>query len=218
MKKVQEIFEELGIDSSKLEDSLQRQHLYTERFRELAEKLGVALPFEGAVVQLELFNETMNKSRSHASASQEKIDSLGNEIGDFEGHIEDVLVKVGELNVDLQSGEGMTDFQRELSRLREEVLHLSIALKDALGGSFDKFHKDLKEGTKEVPKIDKKINDHAGKGEQSTIGRAAKNVITYGSVYALLRKAYRETIRTVTELDKALTDMAVVTTMSRKEA
>ena len=74
MKKVQEIFEELGIDSSNLEASLQKQHLYTERYTELAEKLGVALPFEGAVVQMGLFNETMEKSGLQASASQERID------------------------------------------------------------------------------------------------------------------------------------------------
>lgn len=217
MKKVQEIFEELGIDSSDLEASLQNQHLYTEKFTEKAEKLGVALPFEGAVEQMRLYNETMEKSSLHASASQEKIDSLGNEIGDFKGQIESTLVKVGELNVDLQSGEGMTDYQKELSKLREEVLHLTIALKEHLGKSFDDFHKDLKEGTEETEKFRKKTDDLAGKGEQSTIGKAAKNVITYGSIYALLRKAYRETIRTVTELDKALTDMSVVTTMTRKE-
>lgn len=112
----------------------------------------------------------------------------------------------------------MTDYQRELSKLREEVLHLSIALKESLGKAADGFHDKLKEGTKETEKFRKKTDDLAGKGPQSTVGKAAKNVITYGSVYALLRKAYRETIRTVTELDKALTDMAVVTTMSRKEA
>ena len=61
MKKVQEIFEELGIDSSNMEASLQKQHLYTERYAELAEKLGVALPFEEAAVQMDLFNETMKE-------------------------------------------------------------------------------------------------------------------------------------------------------------
>ena len=219
MKKVQEIFEELGIDSSNMEASLQKQHLYTERYAELAEKLGVALPFEGAVAQTKLFNETMEKSALKASASQERIDSLGNEIGDFERHIEDALVKVGELNADLQSGEGMTDYQRELSKLREEVLHLSIALKEDAGGSADKFYAKLKELIKGTEELEEKTDKLGGKkGEGSAFGRAAKNVITYGSVYALLRKAYRETIKTVTELDKALTDMAVVTTMSRKEA
>ena len=218
MKKVQEIFEELGIDSSNLEASLQKQHLYTERYTELAEKLGVALPFEGAVVQMDLFNETMNKSGSQAFLSQERIEGLNNEIRDLDGLIENALFQVGVLNVDLQSGEGVTDYQRKLSRLREEVLNLSIGLKENAGKAADNFHAKLKEGTKEVAKLDKKVDDHAGKGPQSTVGKAAKNIITYGSVYGLLRRAYRETIRTVTELDKALTDMAVVTTMTRKEA
>ena len=120
--------------------------------------------------------------------------------------------------MDLQSGEGVTDYQRKLSRLREEVLNLSIGLKEDAGKAVDGFHAKLKEGTKETEKFRKKTDDLAGKGPQSTVGKAAKSIITYGSVYALLRRAYRETIRTVTDLDKALTDMAVVTTMTRKEA
>ena len=52
----------------------------------------------------------------------------------------------------------------------------------------------------------------------SVIGQAAKQVLTYGSIVGLLRRAYQTTISTIKEMDEALTGMAVVTSMSRQEA
>lgn len=51
----------------------------------------------------------------------------------------------------------------------------------------------------------------------TTFGRAAKQVFTYGTVLNILKRVYNETIKTITEMDKALTGMAVVTTMSREQ-
>ena len=51
----------------------------------------------------------------------------------------------------------------------------------------------------------------------SILARATKQVITYGSVVSLLKKAYQVTIDTIKDMDKALTDMAVVTNMSREQ-
>lgn len=52
----------------------------------------------------------------------------------------------------------------------------------------------------------------------SAIGKAVKQVFTYGSALQILRKAYSTIISTISDMDKALTGMAVVTTMSRQEA
>lgn len=51
----------------------------------------------------------------------------------------------------------------------------------------------------------------------SMVGKAAKQIITYGTVVKLLKTIYRETINTVTQMDEALTGMAVVTSMSREQ-
>lgn len=50
------------------------------------------------------------------------------------------------------------------------------------------------------------------------MGKAVKQVFAYGTAYKFLQKIYKETIRTVRDLDKALTGMTVVTGISRKEA
>lgn len=50
------------------------------------------------------------------------------------------------------------------------------------------------------------------------MGKAVKQVFAYGTAYKFLRRIYKETIRTIRDLDKALTGMTVVTGISRKEA
>lgn len=52
----------------------------------------------------------------------------------------------------------------------------------------------------------------------STVSKAAKQVFTYGSIMSVFRRIYQTTIQTVKDMDKALTDMAVVTSMNREEA
>lgn len=79
----------------------------------------------------------------------------------------------------------------------EEQKRIKDALQGATGG-VDNQNKSLETNT-------------------TTLGRAAKQVFTYGTALTLLKKIYRETLSTITELDKALTDMAVVTTMSREQ-
>lgn len=61
-------------------------------------------------------------------------------------------------------------------------------------------------------------NTTSQKKNTTTIGKAAKQVFTYGTLMSGFRKIYSTVTRTITELDKALTSMAVVTSMSREEA
>ena len=70
--------------------------------------------------------------------------------------------------------------------------------------------KENKKATEGLNNTQKKTN--------TTFGQAAKQVFNYGIAFNALRRIYRETIRTITELDKAFTEMAIVTTMSREEA
>lgn len=62
-----------------------------------------------------------------------------------------------------------------------------------------------------------KESTKAVKENTSTLARATKQVFNYGVAFTALRRIYRETLRTITDLDKALTEMAIVTTMNRKE-
>ncbi len=55
-------------------------------------------------------------------------------------------------------------------------------------------------------------------GTNGTFAKAAKQVFNYGIAFSFLRRVYRETLRTIRDLDKALTEMAIVTTMNREQA
>lgn|GEM_PF-4873448 len=60
-------------------------------------------------------------------------------------------------------------------------------------------------------------NTTATTSNSTSIGKAAKNILNYGLAIQLLRRVYRETIKTIKELDSALTEMAIVTQLNRKE-
>lgn len=51
----------------------------------------------------------------------------------------------------------------------------------------------------------------------TVVGKAIKNTLAYGTTIRLFRRIFTKTISTIKELDKALTNMAVVTRMSREE-
>lgn len=61
-------------------------------------------------------------------------------------------------------------------------------------------------------------NTKAQQKNTSTLVKATKNLITYGTVYSTFRRLLTVTISTIKDMDEALTGMAVVTNMSRNQA
>ena len=61
-------------------------------------------------------------------------------------------------------------------------------------------------------------NTKAQEKNTSTLVKATKNLITYGTVYSTFRRLLTVTISTIKDMDEALTGMAVVTNMSRNQA
>lgn len=62
------------------------------------------------------------------------------------------------------------------------------------------------------------LGDKALEKNANSLGKVAKQAFGVAVVFRLIRRALREAINTVREFDKAITDMTVVTGMSRKEA
>lgn len=64
------------------------------------------------------------------------------------------------------------------------------------------------------------VNQHskAQQNNTSILGRAAKTALTYTTVYQAMRRIMNTVITTISDMDEALTGMAVVTTMTREEA
>lgn len=142
---------------------------------------------------------------------EERLKTVQDEINDFLKFIEnegaELEKELQEIGADLPK-----DQQEKLQKLAEIFTFLS-----------ERFE-ELNENKQKIAKADRDITDEikrqtiATEEQQSTFGKAAKQVFTVGSAYAILRRIYRETLRTIKEMDKALTGMTIITKMSREEA
>lgn len=107
-----------------------------------------------------------------------------------------------------QGGEG-----DESVKLSAEIFKSSAELRETARKKHEEYLKSIEKG---IPII--KQETQAQEKNAGAFANAAKNVISYSAVYGTLRRVYRETIRTITELDKSMTQMSIVTSMTRKEA
>lgn len=97
-------------------------------------------------------------------------------------------------------------------------LNKAIKLLEKLGSSLHKIEtsqqkKELKDVTRATKGLNKADQDHS----KTLLGKVATG-LKYYVVLNQLRKLYTSVIKTVTELDEALTQVAMVTSMNRKEA
>lgn len=125
-------------------------------------------------------------------------DAVENDIGEtqFSKESEDIL-------------KSNTDAQIEHIKAQEEAKQKAIELEKQQKAE-EKQRKELED--------QQKRNIKGTEKETTTLGKAAKQVFNYGIAFSALKKIYRETIKTITDLDKAMTEMTIVTNMSRKEA
>ena len=141
--------------------------------------------------------------------------------------VQDQLKYMSELSATIQENNGWTEEEKKvyselvdvLTRLvdaRKQQANIQEQVKTAQKQQ-NEANKSAKNSTQQFTS---EINSNTRAHEQntSTVARAAKQVFTYGSVINLFRKIYRTAIQTVTDMDKALTDMAVVTSMNREQA
>lgn len=118
-----------------------------------------------------------------------------------------------EINNQKISLEDLSEAEKEKYGLSNEMYKKGAELNAEHTKETEKRKKAEKEATKEIKQSTDATNEQGG-----AFTKAAKQVFNYGVAFNLLRRVYRETIQTITELDKALTEMTIVTTMSREEA
>lgn len=73
--------------------------------------------------------------------------------------------------------------------------------------------KITKENTREVQRATGQQKEY-----NTTLGKAIYNVVSYGSALTVVRSISTQLINTITEMDKALTGMTVVTSLTREQA
>lgn len=129
----------------------------------------------------------------------------------------------------------------ELKNQLAEKIQLSLDAKEVTAGSKEaataltKLHDEMEEsGTKAVNEAKQKHKEYqqelnktkkategvtqAQDKNDSVFGKAVKNVVSYGTALQLVRNLYNKFISTIKEMDEALTNMTVVTQLSREQA
>lgn len=120
------------------------------------------------------------------------------------------------------------DLQKELKKLNEQSEKETsknsefIDVNEVLGkvnSGIDNLTNSEKEAevqTEQLDEVEKKNTQTLDKKQKTLMGTAAKTVLYHNAVN-MLKRMLRTTINVVQDLDKAFTDMAVVTTMSREQ-
>lgn len=117
--------------------------------------------------------------------------------------------------------------QRELELIQEaEAQGMNESQTKSLSEALKVIGEVLGTASTNYQELNRRVREYSGETrtakretdrKTTSMGKAASQVFNYGLAFTFLRRVYRETIRTVRDLDQALTEMAIVTTMSRKE-
>ena len=202
-----EIAEKLkaGKDLTKTELILVQEHLNTQENIKLnAEELSQQYKYRNSIIGQEqiilkdIYNTTVETAQTEIKKLQEQKTGL-EEIRQ--------LIESGVSDIKIISPEQ----QKILDLINETLVITNKRIAEYKG--------KIKEAKKEQRESEKAIGDATDKTKKQgdTLGKAANQVFNYGIAFTALRRIYRETLRTITELDKAFTEMAIVTTMNREQ-
>lgn len=164
--------------------------------------------------------QAMEQALIRARIEKEKtkfLDEKQNEAAEKQNQFQAKKVKLAEL--EKRQTEELNKAQQQVLPQQKELLDLAMQLGENIGkgstqGSVSML--ELKESTNLAKRSKKEFNEETQK-TQSTLAKATRQVFSYGIAFSALRRIYRETLRTVKDLDQALTEMAIVTSMNRKE-
>lgn len=189
--KFEEILNKQGLTLTQAKEQLQVQSNLNSAVTEVAK--GELEAQEKLKIEIEEKGKLAEKVQDEIKKTDEEFAKTGEGSGDLGKEIQNLAVAITQLSSDLKLG-----LNRNIGSLTDEQIKAIQAAEESA-----KAHDNL------TPKV---------KEASTTFGQAAKNVFSYGTAFQFLKRIYRETIRTITELDKSLTDMAIVTDMNRKEA
>ena len=145
-------------------------------------------------------------------AIQGEIDALNAKIPAIQQAISQGQEYEQSLKEQAASNESLSEEEKKVAQTiidaSNDITKAKTAERSAIASATEKTSKDT-----EI----KEQNTNVQKKNTSEVAKAAKQVFTYGTVLGAFKKIYSTVISTITEMDKALTGMAVVTNMSREE-
>jgi hypothetical protein len=172
-----------------------------------------------------LFDEVQKKEKEFAASTAPlavEITKASNSTNDYKEKVK----KLTESLKDIKTGKAA----EKVLGVREQAQSTSTALGNAIDDkrAGEKQNKEnhrasetlAAEAAEEQEKLASAItnSDNAQKAQSGTIGKAIKSFFGYQQVIRALRTVINFTINTITGLDKALTDQAIVSNLSRKQA
>lgn len=141
------------------------------------------------------YGVTLEKVRESNLALQKRISSLSAEFKTYEKDVESI-----------------TGSYRELT---DEELSLLQSLK-VNSSEMEKYFSNVGNAASKAGKTTVTAMDGASKAT-GNLGKAVKSVLSIGAMWNLTKKIINESVNTISEMDKALTGMTVVTGQSREE-
>ena len=208
---------EEGEEGNKLADQyekngkLTKKHVtYLEEYLNANKK---SISTEQAKFRLET---THNAERIGAQKLQEQYENNKIKRSEIQAKLDFEANEAAKVKVDLEK-------QAQEAGDSQEVQEQNRKIVEAMEKTATQYEELIKQKEEDIriSKESKKSTQETTKAvsnQGTTLAKAANQVFNYGLAFSFLRRIYRETLRTIKDLDKAFTEMAIVTTMSRKEA
>ena len=177
------------------------------------------------------------------ASAKNKIQNANEEIAASDKSIASVNTQITQKQAEIQVTQQSNDVKNEAAQITEQLVQAAQDLNNISVKQIANTENELdarseaNKQAKEQERLQRQVEDQMRKLSQTSkdqtdktnqltqsttksnnvFSRAAKTVISYGTVLSMLRRVYNETLKTVTEMDEALTGMAVVTSMSREQ-
>ena len=217
-----------------LEEYIKQEELSAEAISESKERIEI---YTQAIKDYKIACEDVKKETEQKIANEKEIQQLAKEeINTSNEKLQNIQSQVNAANTEQEVSKESIEILKELSQISQKQSDAKIEETQRINAEIDakkkaeaeakKAEKAKEAEAKQQERLKNSLiestgatkqNSEAVKSNTSLVAKASKQVFTYGTIMSFMKRIYRETISTITEMDKALTGMAVVTSMSREE-
>jgi TP901 family phage tail tape measure protein len=148
------------------------------------------------------------------STEKERKKEIQDQIGKKELEVLELTNDKKKVQIDLDKAQAKLGV--DANNYSQKLLDLNRLLILAKENGIDLSEEQIKILKQQTEATEKHVN--TGKKEEKGLIARAGASFSYGLILSQLRRVYQQTLKTVLELDKAMTSAAIVTTMNREEA
>ena len=142
---------------------------------------------------------------------EEKL--IKNDLEQLDKEIKEINAKIAKINADIGTEMQNSAIAPEVTNTTaQEGQTLDILNKQREENLAEEQQENTKANTEDVENFTKAVNK-----QSTSIGKALKQFSLYAIAYRSLRKAAREAVQTIKEIDRTLTEQAMVTGLTRKQ-